>query len=236
MISQRRGKGKPTFRAPSHRFKARAKYRSYDEREKTGKVRGEVMGFVDDPGRSSVLMKVLYDDGKEEAIPAAEGVFVGDILEEGISASLNVGCVLPLQKIPEGYPIFNIEAKVGDGGKIVRGSGACAYVVTKEPSRVLVKLPSKAMKYFNSSCRATIGCSAGGGRLEKPLMKAGKGWYKNRARGKWYPTVRGVKMNAYDHPFGGKQHHGAKTKKGKGGSPGQHVGSFGSKRTGRKKK
>lgn len=235
-MTQRRGKGSPTLRAPSHRFKAKAKYRGYDEREKTGKVKGEIIGFVDDPGRSAILMRIIYDDGQELLIPAVEGVFVGDILEQGANAAPLVGSVLPLQNIPEGYPVFNIEAKVGDGGKLVRSSGGCAYIVTKESGRVLVKLPSKAMHYFHSMCRATIGCAAGGGRPEKPLMKAGKGWYKKRARGKWYPTVRGVKMNAYDHPFGGKQHHGAVTKKGKGGSPGQHVGSFGSKRTGRKKK
>jgi large subunit ribosomal protein L2 len=105
-----------------------------------------------------------------------------------------------------------------------------------DADRVLIKLPSGAMKHFDARCRATVGCLAGGGRLEKPLLKAGKGHYKNIARGHWYPMVRGNKMNAGEHPFGGKQHHGAITPRGVGGSPGQHVGSFGSRRTGRKKR
>lgn len=236
LITQRRGKGSPSFKAPSHRFAARAKYRSYDEKEREGRVLGEVTGFVNDPARSAVLMKIKFEDGENIYLPAAEGVNIGALVEAGAGANVLLGNILPLEKIPEGYPIFNIEVKPGDGGAAVRSSGGCAYVVSKETDRVLIKLPSKKMKYLNAKCRATIGCAAGGGRLEKPLLKAGKGYYKHLARGHWYPTVRGVKMNVYDHPFGGKQHHGAVLMKGVGGAPGQHVGSFGARRTGRKKR
>jgi large subunit ribosomal protein L2 len=199
-------------------------------------LRAQVMDLVDDPARSCLLALLRYEDDVEVPLPAAEGLAVGDTIEEGSGAGMGLGSIMPLSEIPEGYPIFNIEAGFGDGGSAVRASGACAFVVSKAGGKVLVKLPSGAMRHFDGRCRATIGCVAGGGRLEKPLLKAGKGHYRNIARGHWYPMVRGNKMNAYDHPFGGKQHHGAITPKGVGGAPGQHVGSFGARRTGRRKR
>ena len=235
MISQRRGKGSPSFKARQTWFKAVAKYRNYDDKER-GVIKFEILEFVDDPARSALLMKVRYDNGETLMLPAPEGAVVGEILEEGYNASLNVGNILPLSNIPEGYPIFNIETVIGDGGSLVRSSGLAAFVVSKTGDKILVKLPSGQMKYFDGRERATIGNVCGGGRVDKPMLKAGVGWHKAIARGHWYPTVRGVKMNAYDHPFGGKQHHGNVTPKGVGGAPGQHVGSFGSKRTGRRKR
>jgi large subunit ribosomal protein L2 len=235
LITQRRGKGSPSFTAPSHRFAANAVYRNYDEKEKD-MIGAEVINFVDDPGRTGLLMFLKYEDGKKLMLPAAEGLMIGDNLEEGYNARLGIGNVLPLEKIPEGYPVFNIEQQQGDGGHMVRSSGGCSFVVSRENGKVMVKLPSGQMKYFDDRCRATIGCVAGGGRTEKPMLKAGASHYKRLARGHWFPMVRGNKMNACEHPFGGKQHHGAITPKGVGGSPGQHVGSFGSRRTGRRKR
>jgi len=235
LISQRRGKGSPSFKARSTRFKAEVEYRTYDEKEK-GLLKFEIISLVDDPARSALLMEVKYEDGTVLFLPAPEGVMVGQVLEEGYNASLGIGNILPLEKIPEGYPIFNIETVIGDGGSLVRASGAIAYVVNKSGDQILVKLPSGQMKYFDGRSRVTIGNVCGGGRPEKPMLKAGVGYYQAIARGHWYPTVRGVKMNAYDHPFGGKQHHGAMTPKGVGGAPGQHVGSFGARRTGRRKR
>jgi len=235
LITQRRGKGSPSFKARSTRFKAEAKYRPYDEKEK-GLLKFKIIDLVDDPARTSLLMEVRYEDGTTLMLPAPEGVYVGQELEEGYNASLSIGNILPLEKVPEGYPVFNLETSVGDGGSLARSSGSVAYVVSKSGNQVLVKLPSGQMKYFDGRSRATIGNACGGGRTEKPMLKAGVGYYKAIARGHWYPMVRGVKMNPYDHPFGGKQHHGAITPKGVGGAPGQHVGSFGAKRTGRRKR
>ena len=232
LITQRRGKGSPTFKAPSHRFKTKVKYKN-DEKQT---MKAEVIDFVDDPGRTTILMKLKYEDGTEIMLPAAEGVKIGDIIEQGKEANLKIGNVLPVEKIPEGYPIFNIELKEGDGGKISRSSGSVCYVVSKDKKYVTIKLPSKKLKKIARKSRATIGNAAGGGRTKKPMLKAGVKSKKRRARGQLYPVVRGVKMNAVEHPYGGKEHHGAKQRKGKGGSPGQHVGSFGAKRTGRKKK
>lgn len=232
IMSQRRGKGSPSFTAPSHRFKAVAKYRSSSNELH----RFEVIDLVDDPGRSCLLMLMKYDDGTEWMLPAPENIAVGDVLEEGANARVDIGNILPLDRIPEGFPIFNVETRLGDGGAFARGSGNCAFLVSKSNRQALVKMPSGALKYLDLRCRATIGVACGGGRLEKPMLKASVGRYRALARGHWYPTVRGVHMSPYDHPFGGKQHHGAITPKRYGAPAGVHVGSFGSRRTGRKKR
>lgn len=235
LIHQRRGKG-GVFKSPSHRFKADARYRNYDDYEKT-RILASVVDLVDDPGRTAPLMLLKYETGEEIMIPAPEGIKKGDVIEEGEEASLNIGHILPLKNIPEGYPIFNIEVTPGDGGKLVRSTGTCAFVVSKTEKGVLIKLPSGKTKYFNEKCRATIGCVAGGGRTEKPLLKAGKNYHKMKARNRWYPTVRGVAMNAVDHPHGGKEHHSGKpTTVKKTAPPGRKVGHIGAKRTGRRKR
>ncbi len=232
LMTQRRGKGSPRFKAKSHRFKAKAKYK-----EETNEVqKAEVIDFIDDPGRTTLLMKLKYEDGSEVMLPAPEGIKKGDLIEQGEEAKLQIGSILPLEKIPEGYPVFNVEIKAGDGGKLSRSSGAVCYIISKDKKNATLKMPSGKLKKFPLKARATIGNAAGGGRTKKPMLKAGVKMKKRKARGQSYPTVRGVKMNPIEHPYGGKEHHGAKQKKGKGGAPGQHVGSFGAKRTGRKKK
>ncbi|MEM3412177.1 MAG: 50S ribosomal protein L2 [archaeon] len=233
--TQRRGKGSPAFRTPKHRFKGDSKYRNYDEKDKE-KVSGKIINFIDDPGRDAILAKVMFETKEVVLIPACESMALGQIIEEGYDASLKVGNILPLEKIPEGYPVCNIEVKPGDGGSLVRSSGGCAFIISKTPEGVEVQLPSGKKKVFDGKCRATIGCIAGGERTEKPLLKAGNAYYKYHARNRLWPVVRGNKMSVYDHPFGGKQHHGAITIKKVGGAPGQHVGSFGAKRTGRRKR
>lgn len=231
-IAQSRGKGGPAYKAPSHRFKTELAYRNLEGRM----MRAEVIDFIDDPARTGLLMLVQYEDGVQFPLLSPEGAKVGDIIEDGPGAKKEIGSVLPLSEIPEGYPIFNVEKSPGKGGAIVRSSGTCAFIVTKSAKNVVIKFPSGKTKAVNPKCRASIGCVCGGGRTDKPLLKAGANFYKNKAKNHWWPRVRGVHMNAVDHPFGGKQHHGAITMKGKGGAPGQHVGSFGAKRTGRRKR
>src|SRR3989344_6687706 len=236
LISQRRGKGSPSFTAPSHRFKARVTYNSLKIRIcKTDVVQGKVTGIIDDPGRTGLLFEIKTGLGVLK-LPACEGIAIGDTIEIGAGAKLDIGHILPLSKIPEGYPIFNLETRAGDGGSLFRASGSCGYVVSKLGCKVQVKMPSGQMKFFDDNCIATIGCSAGGGRRQKPILKAGNAHHAHLARGHWYPMNRGVKMSPYDHPFGGKQHHGSTTPKGVGAPSGQHVGSFGAKRTGRTKR
>lgn len=230
---QRRGKGSNIYRAKSHRFKSTVSYRNIDDLEKE-EITGKIEEIVNDPSRTTLLVKVRYENGEIKYLPAPEGIMVGEEIKEGYETKPKQGNIIPLGEIPEGYPVFNIENNPGDGGKIARSSGAVSWITAKDEKSVKVKLPSKEIKSFNPNCRATVGKAAGGGRTEKPMLKAGNNYHKHRAKGTKYPTVRGVAMNAVDHPFGGKEHHHSVTKRGKGGTAGQHIGSFGSKSTGRK--
>lgn len=227
--TQRRGEGKHRYTAPSHHFKTNAKYRE-------GQVRGVVVDLEKDPSKYGIVMKVEWEDGKKGYYLAPEGICVGDeILQE--TNKLAIGNVLKLKDIPEGVPFFNVEKIPGDGGKFVRSSGASATVVAKQKDKVIVRLPSKKLVPLDKECRATVGVVAGGGRTEKPLVKAGNKYYKMRARGHLYPVVRGVAMNPVAHPHGGSQHHtGKATTVKRETPPGRKVGHIAARRTGRKKR
>lgn len=237
LISQRRGKGSRTFIAPPKKAKADIKYIGIDDKQRNDVLKGQVMELITDSGRSSVMAKLVFEDNSEDIIIAAEGLTVGDQIQYGKKAELAIGNVLPIGEIVEGCPIFNIEALPGDGGTYVRSSGLYGLIVTKDKNNVYVKLPSGKTVALGSSCRATVGCAAGGGRLEKPFVKAGRKYFAMKARGKVYPIVRGVAMNPVSHPFGGSQHHAGKSKSvSRHSPPGTKVGNIASKRTGRKKK
>ncbi len=234
---QIRGRGTPRYKAPSHRYKAELKYPAYDDIQRESYLKGEVVDFVDDPGRSGLLALIALEDGRQIYLLAPEGLAVGDAVYLGAKAPLSLGSVLPLSAIPEGTYIFNIEKNPGDGGKFVRTAGSYAIVVSKEPERVYVRLPSKRIVTFNPSARAQVGVVAGGGIKEKPLLKAGNAYYKWKARNKLWPKNRGVKMSPYDHPFGGKQHHeGRPTTVARNAPPGQKVGHIAARQTGRRER
>ncbi len=233
--SQKAGKGSPTFKA-THRARVDPKYRNYSEEEKKGMLKGSITGILNDLGNTATLMEASFD-GKTETIIAAEGVFVGQEIKQGANADMAIGNVAPLGKLPEGCPVFNIERTPGDGGAFAKGSGLYGLIVTKDRKNVYVKLPSGSTIPLNHECRATIGCAAGGGRTEKPMVKAGANYFKMKALSRPYPSVRGVAMNPPDHPFGGSQHHPGKSKStARTAPPGRKVGAISSKRTGRKKK
>ena len=232
LLGQRRGRGTPTFRAPSHRYKANL---SHKKPEETDLVVGEVVGIEHDPARSAPVAEVAFEDGDRRLVLAPEGVAVGERIEVGVSAEIAPGNTLPLAEIPEGVPICNVEAKPGDGGKFARASGVNASLITHDRNAAVVKLPSGETRRLDPACRATIGVVAGGGRTEKPYVKAGKKYHKLRARGTKYPRVRGVAMNAVDHPFGGggRQHPGRPKSVSRDAPPGRKVGDIASRRTGR---
>ena len=145
--------------------------------------------------------------------------------------------ILALKDLIEGCPVYNIEKFPGDGGSLVRSSGSYALIVTKDKKAVYVKMPSGKTMQLNPEARASIGISGAGGRKEKPFVKAGKKYKAMKARHKKYPTVRGIAMNAKDHPFGGANHHPGKSKStARRAAPGRKVGDIASKRTGRVKK
>ncbi|RLG59228.1 MAG: 50S ribosomal protein L2 [Candidatus Hydrothermarchaeota archaeon] len=235
IISQRRGKGSSTYRAPSHRYKAEIKYRKYDEIEREGVIKGEIIDFIKDPGRSAPLAIVRFEDGAKIPMLACEGVKIGDEVMCGAKASISHGNVLPLKNIPEGTPIFNIERNPGDGGKLVRASGTYALLITHDVDRTVVQLPSGELKTLDSRCRATIGIVGGGGRKDKPIMKAGKKYHMLKSKAKYWPIVRKVVMNPVDHPYGGKSHRpGKATTISRNAPPGRKVGHIAARRTGRR--
>jgi large subunit ribosomal protein L2 len=234
---QRRGRagtsGSSTFKAPSHKYKANLSHKNPGP---DGTVYGTVLEIEHDPARSAPVALVTFDDGDRRYVLAPEGIAVGDDIAIGISAEIKAGNTLTLAEIPEGLPVCNIESRPGDGGKFVRSSGVNATLISHDSHATMVKLPSGEIKRFNPKCRATIGIVAGGGRTEKPFVKAGKKYHKLRTRGTKYPRVRGVAMNACDHPFGGggRQHPGRPKSVARGAPPGRKVGSIASRRTGRR--
>jgi len=229
---QRRGRGAPTFRAPSHRYKSDLQHRNVEDDDV---VAGEVVDIEHDPARSAPVADVQFDDGDRRLVLAPEGIAVGDTLQVGVSAPIEPGNTLPLAEIPEGVPVCNVEANPGDGGKFARASGVSAQLLTHERNVSVVVLPSDEMKRLDPQCRATIGVVAGGGRTEKPMVKAGNKYHKVSSRGTVWPRVRGVAMNAVDHPFGGggRQHPGQPKSVSRDAPPGRKVGDISSRRTGR---
>jgi len=229
---QRRGRGTPTFRAPSHRYKANLDHRTVEDGDV---IAGEVVGVEHDPARSAPVADIEFEDGDRRLVLAPEGVGVGDEIQVGVSAAIEPGNTLPLAEIPEGVPICNVEANQGDGGRFARASGVNATLLSHDRSVAVVQLPSGEMKRLDPQCRATIGVVAGGGRTEKPMVKAGNKHHKMKARGTKWPRVRGVAMNAVDHPFGGggRQHPGRPKSVSRDAPPGRKVGDISSRRTGR---
>lgn len=234
--SQKRGKGSPRYLSPKTRYKAELQYRGYDDLEKTSVLKGQVLEFVDDPSRGAILMRIKYDNGEEGHLLAPEGICLRDTVEIGAQASVAVGNVLPLYRIPDGSYIFNLELSPGDGGKLVRTPGSYALLVSKEGPRAFVKLPSKKVLSLSTDSRAQVGVVCGGGRSERPMLKAGVQYYKKKAQNKLWPVPRGVHQSVYNHPHGGKQHHeGKPTTVSRGTPPGRKVGHLAARSTGRKK-
>ena len=232
LIQQRRGRTKGKFKSPSHRFKGEIKYR-----RDTSRHEGVVEEIIHDPGRTAPIARIKLEDNKKMLILAPEGLEVGDKIKYTEDrADVSVGNVLPIGKISEGIPIYNIEMEHGDGGKLVRAGGSNAVIISHDEKNTVIQLPSGQFKTLDSSCRATIGSLAGGGRKDKPFLKAGKKHIAYSIRGKQHPVVRGVAMNPVAHPHGGgsHQHVGKPSTVKRGAPPGRKVGNIAARRTGRK--
>ena len=234
---ERRGKGSPRYRGNRAKYKVDLVYRNYDDVEKTGMLKGQVVKFIDDPAREALLMKVVYDNNEKCVLIAPEGIAIGDYIETGVQAKVRNGGVLPLYMIPDGTPIYNIERSPGDGGKFVRSSGGFAKIITKMQNKIVVELPSAKRRFFLPDCRATIGIIAGSGRKEKPFLKAGRRYYAMRAKNKLWPQVSGTSMNAVDHPLGGTSSavKGGATQASRNAPPGRKVGKIAPKKTGKRR-
>jgi large subunit ribosomal protein L2 len=230
IIAQRRGKGADSFTSNSFRHKGEAKILP-------DKENALIMDFVHCQGHTAPLAQLYYDDGEIGYAIAPEGVAVGDILDFSEKASVDFGNVLPLKNIPEGVSVFNIEQRPRDGGQFVRSSGSSARVISKSKDGVVLQMPSRKTKLFHPDCRAMIGVVAGGGRVDKPFLKAGRKFHAMKARSKYWPSVSASAMNAVAHPFGNKRT--ARKSKAKpapkNAPPGRRVGAIRARKTGRAK-
>jgi large subunit ribosomal protein L2 len=234
ITTQARGKGGPTYRAPSHRYKAELKHIGDD----TQKITGTVIDIEHDPARNAPIALVKLETGEKVYMLVTEGLGIGEPVLWGSAGEVKNGNTLTLANIPTGTYICNIEARPNDGGKFVRASGVQAVVVDKSEDRVGIRMPSGKTKWFNARCRATVGIVAGGGRVEKPFVKAGNKYHKMQNTASNWPRVRGVAMNVIDHPFGGggHQHTGRPKTIARGTSPGRTVGHVAARRTGKSRK
>ncbi len=201
-----------------------------------------VADIYHDPGHSVPIALVHYENGQKVTMLAPEGLQVDQTIHVGPRLSIYPGNILPVGDIPEGTPVFNIEARPGDGGKFVRAAGGSATIVS-HGKRTTIQLPSGQFKPFQDGCRATIGMAAGGGRRERPFVKAGTRARSLRSKSKKYPRVSGVAMNSVNHPHGGggHQHVGRPSTVSRNAPPGQKVGRLSpkkrkGKRKGKKKK
>lgn len=175
------------------------RYREIDfgRRDKFG-IPARVVSIEYDPNRSSNIALLVYRDGDKRYIIAPKGIKVGDVLESGPNAPIRIGNALPLEDIPVGKAVHNIELNVGKGGQLVRGAGGYAMVLASKGDYVTVKLPSGEMRIIFKKCIATLGEIGNEDYINVSIGKAGKSrWLGKR------PKVRGVAMNPIDHPHGG---------------------------------
>lgn len=182
------------FRGGGHK----RKYRIIDfKRDKDG-IPAKVAAIEYDPNRSARIALLHYADGEKRYIIAPYGLEVGDRVESGPQADIKVGNALPLENIPVGTVVHNVELQPGKGGQLARSAGASAQLMAKEGKYATLRLPSGEMRMVLTSCRATVGQVGNLDHENITLGKAGrKRWLGRR------PHVRGVVMNPVDHPHGG---------------------------------
>ena len=178
-------------------------YREIDfKRDKIG-IPGIVSGIEYDPNRSSNIALVKYVDGEKRYIISPKGLEVGKKVLAGADAPIEPGNSLPLEVIPVGITIHNVELTLGKGGQLARSAGASALVVGKEGDYVTIKLPSGELRMVFKKCSATIGSVGNEDHMNERFGKAGRiRWLGIR------PTVRGTVMNPVDHPHGGGEGRG----------------------------
>ncbi|KAJ5165386.1 Nucleic acid-binding OB-fold [Penicillium coprophilum] len=238
--NQRKGRGS-IFTANTRLNKAPAQFRTLDFAEAHGYTRGVVKEIIHDAGRGAPLAKVQFRHPYKfkmitETFIANEGMYTGQFIYAGKNAALTVGNVLPLASMPEGTVITNVEEKAGDRGALGRTSGNYVTVIGHNPEdgKTRVKLPSGAKKVIKNTARGMVGIVAGGGRTDKPLLKAGRAKHKFAVKRNSWPKTRGVAMNPVDHPHGGgnHQHIGKASTISRYATQGQKAGLIAARRTG----
>ena len=174
------------------------KYRIIDFKRNKDGIKAIVKTIEYDPNRTANIALLCYADGEKRYILAPVGINVGDKLESGANADIKVGNALPIENIPVGTTIHNIELQPGKGGQMVRAAGNAAQLMAKEGKFATLRLPSGEMRMVPIVCRATIGVV---GNVDHSLINIGKAGRKRHMGIR--PTVRGSVMNPNDHPHGG---------------------------------
>ena len=174
------------------------KYRVIDFKRNKDNIPAKVMTIEYDPNRNANIALLFYADGEKRYIIAPNGLTVGTTVMSGAEAEIKTGNCLPMENMPLGSSIHNIEMLPGKGAQLVRAAGGLAQLVAKEGNYVQVKLPSGEMRMIHKRCRATLGQV---GNLDHKNVSLGKAGRKRHMG--WKPTVRGSVMNPCDHPHGG---------------------------------
>ena len=174
------------------------KYRLIDFKRNKDGITAIVTAIEYDPNRSANIALITYKDGTKSYILAPKDLHVGDVVESGANADIKVGNSLPIENIPVGTMIHNIELKPGKGGQLARSAGNSAQILGREDKYVLIRLASGETRKILGTCRATIGVV---GNEDYSLVKVGTAG-RTRHMG-FRPTVRGSVMNPNDHPHGG---------------------------------
>ena len=176
----------------------RQKYRKIDFKRLKDDMEATVVGIEYDPNRSANIALIEYKDGEKAYILAPQGLKDGDTVVAGKNVDIKAGNCLPIENIPVGTLIHNIELNPGQGGKLVRSAGQSAQLMAKEGTYAHVRLPSGEMRLVLARCRATIGVIGNSDHENIKLGKAGRTRHMGIR-----PTVRGSVMNPVDHPHGG---------------------------------
>jgi len=228
IIQQARGHGSFSYRVRRNAFRYKLQY----ARNLVGE--GTIVKLFHSAVHSAPLAKVKVSE-EQFYIPACKGMFEG--MKITFDNEVKDGNILRLKDIPVKTFIYDIESRPGDGGMFIKTAGSSAVVSRILGEKIFVLMPSKKEKEFNPNCRAIVGTIAGAGRLDKPLVKAGKNFYIKKARNKLWPRTSAVKFNAIDHPFGSGIGKRIKSKIAKRNAPaGAKVGLIRPSRTGRKKR
>ena len=177
---------------------ARRKYRLIDFKRNKDGIEGRIASIEYDPNRSANIALVNYADGEKRYIIAPLNLKVGDKIESGASADIKVGNALPLENIPVGTMVHNVELNPGAGAKMARSAGSSVQILGKEGKYVIIRLKSGETRKVLGTCRATVGEV---GNTDYELVNLGKAGRKRHLGIR--PTVRGSVMNPNDHPHGG---------------------------------
>jgi len=230
IIQQARGHGSRRYRVRKKAFSIKPFYPSDLKQGEEW----EIIKIINSAGHSAPIVRLKNKERKVFDNIGAKGLFEGQKIKIG---GHEIGDISMIGDLKNSTRIFNIEKKPKDGGKFVKTGGNFAVIINKKGNEVSVLMPSKKEKDFNCKCRATIGEIAGHGRLDKPVLKAGKKYYIKKAKSKLWPRTSAVKMNAIDHPFGSGRGKRIKSKIAKRNTPpGAKVGLLRPKRTGRRKR